>query len=263
MDANGILQGQHLYRITGASFTASEPIPQQDLAGAGIKTASAGQRFGRAPRTETAQAHTRFDDLLGAGPLAQVREIADTEAAPKPYILDLPIDGVNNVTWNVDDGDVASMLLTESMTLNMAGGKPGQVAYLFVRSPGGLAWNINLASSSITPIDANTVIQGTGVNVMKFIKAAVHVIDSAGQDNSTWHYLGFERKFAIADNSITPAKAQAGLAIQKRDWRARIDASHIGVQSTTLPSVTNHNIGDTIILGRGSTNTGTAYQGLR
>ncbi len=56
---------------------------------------------------------------------------------------------------------------------------------------------------------------------------------------------------AIADNSILPAKAQADTAARKKAWRDRLDSSHIGLVASALPDIANHNVGDTLIIGRG------------
>lgn len=55
----------------------------------------------------------------------------------------------------------------------------------------------------------------------------------------------------IADNSIVPAKAQAGTAAQKKAWRARLSSSQISQVSAALPALANHNTNDFIIVGRG------------
>ena len=60
---------------------------------------------------------------------------------------------------------------------------------------------------------------------------------------------------AIADNSIAPAKAQAGTAAQKKSWRERLASSSIGQVSAALPATTNYNAGDLLIIARGGTTT--------
>ena len=192
LDADGILQGQKLYRITRATQGARVPFSAEDLKLAGLKLQVPGGGSISLQRRDAAAAqHTRFDGNLGAGPLEQVSEVADAAALPKAQIIDLPLDQVNDVTWNVDDGEIASILLTESMKLRMSGGVPGRVAYLFVRAPGGLKWTIELVG--ITNRAAkSTVIQGSGTNVLKFIKAGVHVRGADGSDTTAWHYLGFD-----------------------------------------------------------------------
>ncbi len=56
---------------------------------------------------------------------------------------------------------------------------------------------------------------------------------------------------AIADNSILPSKVQADTAARKKAWRDRLDSSHIGLVANALPDIANHNVGDTLIIGRG------------
>ena len=58
---------------------------------------------------------------------------------------------------------------------------------------------------------------------------------------------------AIADNSIAPIKAMAALATEKKAWRERLGSSSIGLVANALPAVANHNVGDTLIIGRGGT----------
>ena len=48
---------------------------------------------------------------------------------------------------------------------------------------------------------------------------------------------------AIADNSITPAKAQADTAARQKAWRERFGSAHIGA-GTTLPATSASNDGD-------------------
>ena len=58
---------------------------------------------------------------------------------------------------------------------------------------------------------------------------------------------------ALADNSIAPIKALAALASNKKDWRARLGSSSIGLVASALPAVASHNAGDTVIVARGGT----------
>ena len=59
----------------------------------------------------------------------------------------------------------------------------------------------------------------------------------------------------LADNSITPAKAQADTAVRMAAWRARLGSSSIRQVSAALPAVTSYNAGDLLIVGRGGTTT--------
>ena len=47
----------------------------------------------------------------------------------------------------------------------------------------------------------------------------------------------------IADNSIAPDKAMAGTAAEKKAWRERLEAAHIGA-GQTLPAAADSNVGD-------------------
>ena len=55
----------------------------------------------------------------------------------------------------------------------------------------------------------------------------------------------------IADASITPVKMLADTAARDREWRALWGSSSIGLVANALPAVNLHNIGDTLIIGRG------------
>ena len=59
----------------------------------------------------------------------------------------------------------------------------------------------------------------------------------------------------VADNSLLPIKARAGTPVEQKDWRERLNSSHIGLISRALPAVDNHNTGDLVIIARGGATT--------
>lgn len=103
---------------------------------------------------------------------------------------------------------------------------------------------ITEADLAVNSVDTAELRDGA-VTEAKLAQAVRNQLGGGGGGGST----------TIADNSIVPAKAQAGTEAQKKAWRARFASSRIGQVSGALPAVTDYNAGDLLIIGRGGTTT--------
>ena len=244
-DATNILAGQHLYRVTRVSTQAQVPLAPEDLRTAGIPLQIPGNgSVALEVRTSAGAQHTRYDGVLGAGPLEQAQEVAAAEAATTAQIIDLPNDGTNAVTWNVDNGEVASILLSGSMRLSMSGGRAGDVARLMIRNtglalaPGGAPWAVALVGIQ-NPRGISTEVIGAGVNVMRFEKLAVHFRNlSTNADISEWTFMGFEGR----------ARFETAVGASNTDGNVPAGTTELAVLCRVSGTSTNRHVEQRILL---------------
>lgn len=77
-------------------------------------------------------------------------------------------------------------------------------------------------------------------------------LDAAGGGSAT-----------IADNSIAAAKALADTDQRRKDWRDRIEATHVNLYQSTLPATSEYSVNrDFVILARPSANTGVSFRDI-
>ena len=139
----------------------------------------------------------------------------------------------DNVAEDISAGDVRSPLLDLADTVQDA--KDTAAAAEGTASANQLLVNIaqNTADSKTTPAQAAAIAAARYTDAEK-TKLAGLSSDGGG---------GTMPSGPIADNSITPVKAQADTEARKKAWRERLGSAHIGA-GLTLPAASDSNDGD-------------------
>ena len=141
----------------------------------------------------------------------------------------------DNVAEDISAGDVRSPLLDLADTVQAA--RDAAAAAEATAGANQLLVNVaqNTADSKTTPAQAAAIAAARYTDAEK-TKLAGLSSDGGGGGEAT-------ESGPIADNSITPAKAQADTEARKKAWRQRLGSAHIGA-GTTLPAAGDSNDGD-------------------
>ena len=117
-----------------------------------------------------------------------------------------------------------------------------------------LGWYVRIANGSGAGVDHNIVREGAGQS----IEGGTGPLAVRSGESVTIQKVNANEWELIADTSQSAAATGGALSLStaltdaaKKAWRAHFGSSSIGLVANALPAVANHNVGDTLVIGRG------------